>query len=100
MREATAGEDRSAPQAGATLVGRLVGPAVGGPDLSEEQLAALNSIATSGRGVDLLVGPAGAGKTMAMRALRSVWTAAHGRDSVVGLAPSAAAAQVLAEDLG
>ena len=57
-------------------------------------------IAASGRQVDLLVGPAGAGKTTAMRALTTAWITAHGKGSVVGLAPSAAAAQVLADDLG
>src|SRR4051794_2121247 len=50
--------------------------------------------------VDLLVGPAGAGKTTAMRALREAWSRQHGGGSVVGLAPSAAAAVVLAEELG
>ena len=50
--------------------------------------------------LDLLVGPAGAGKTTTMRALRSAWIAEHGQGSVVGLAPSAAAAQALADDLG
>ena len=39
-------------------------------------------------------------KTTAMRALHTAWTATHGAGSVVGLAPSAAAAQVLADDLG
>ncbi len=69
-------------------------------DLSEGQATALAQIATSGRQVDLLVGPAGAGKTTAMRALLAAWTTTHGPGSVVGLAPSAAAAQVLADDLG
>ncbi len=68
--------------------------------LAEDQLAALSAIAGSGRAVDVLVGPAGAGKTTAMSALRHAWEAAHHTGSVVGLAPSAAAAQVLAEDLG
>lgn len=68
--------------------------------LSAQQRTALDSITTSGRCLDLLVGPAGAGKTTAMRALRSVWTIEHGRGSVIGLAPSAAAAQALADDLG
>lgn len=71
-----------------------------GHHLSEGQTNALAQIATSGRQVDLLVGPAGAGKTTAMRALHIAWTAKHGSGSVVGLAPSAAAAQVLADDLG
>ena len=68
--------------------------------LADDQLAALASVADSGRVIDVLVGPAGAGKTTAMYALRRVWEVAHGAGSVVGLAPSAAAAQVLAEDLG
>lgn len=71
-----------------------------GHHLSERQAHALAQIAASGRQVDLLVGPAGAGKTTAMRALHAAWTTSHGPGSVVGLAPSAAAAQVLADDLG
>ena len=67
--------------------------------LSREQAETLARIAISGRQVDLLIGPAGAGKTTAMHALKTAWTTVHGRDSVVGLAPSAVAAQVLAEDL-
>jgi conjugative relaxase-like TrwC/TraI family protein len=68
--------------------------------LSPEQRAAIESIAVSGRQLDLLVGPAGAGKTTTMRALRHAWIAEHGQGSVIGLAPSANAAQTLAEDLG
>ncbi|MAS54083.1 MAG: conjugal transfer protein [Pimelobacter sp.] len=68
--------------------------------LSAEQSETLAGIAVSGRQVDLLVGPAGAGKTTAMHALKTAWVKAHGKGSVVGLAPSAVAAQVLAEDLG
>lgn len=71
-----------------------------GHHLSEGQATALAQIATSGRQVDLLVGPAGAGKTTAMRALHAAWITTHGPGSVVGLAPSAVAAQVLADDLG
>ena len=68
--------------------------------LSAEQASAVASIATSGHDLDLLVGPAGAGKTTAMRALRHAWGTEHGRGSVIGLAPSAVAAQALADDLG
>ena len=68
--------------------------------LSSEQTTMLARIAVTGRQLDLLVGPAGAGKTTAMHALQTVWRRGHGKDSVVGLAPSAVAAQVLAEDLG
>lgn len=68
--------------------------------LGEDQAAALAAVAVSGRMLDVLVGPAGAGKTTAMNALRRAWEAEHGAGSVVGLAPSAVATQVLAEDLG
>lgn len=68
--------------------------------LGDDQAGALASIAVSGRVVDVLVGPAGAGKTTAMSALRRAWENEHGRGSVIGLAPSAVAAQVLADDLG
>lgn len=68
--------------------------------LGEDQAAALAAIAVSGRVVDVLVGPAGAGKTTAMSALRRAWEKEHGPGAVVGLATSAVAAQVLAEDLG
>ncbi|AYF99621.1 conjugal transfer protein [Protaetiibacter intestinalis] len=68
--------------------------------LGDDQAAALTKIALSGRMVDVLVGPAGAGKTTAMSALRRAWEHEHGHGSVVGLAPSAVAAQVLADDLG
>ncbi|WP_150463014.1 MobF family relaxase [Nesterenkonia ebinurensis] len=68
--------------------------------LGADQAEALMKIAVSGRMLDVLVGPAGAGKTTAMAALRRAWEAEHGHGSVVGLAPSAVAAQVLADDLG
>lgn len=68
--------------------------------LGEDQRAALQSIATSAFSIDVLIGPAGAGKTTAMHALRLAWEHDHGRSSVVGLAPSAAAARELADDLG
>ena len=68
--------------------------------LGEDQADALVKVAVSGRAIDVLVGPAGAGKTTAMSALRRAWETEHGKGSVVGLAPSAGAAQVLAEDLG
>jgi conjugative relaxase-like TrwC/TraI family protein len=72
----------------------------GSDRVGEGQYEALARIVSSGRVVDVLVGPAGTGKTRAMSALRRVWEHTHGSGSVVGLAPSAAAAHVLAEDLG
>jgi hypothetical protein len=61
---------------------------------------AVRSIACSGRVVDVLVGPAGSGKTRALASLRTAWEREHGPGSVIGLAPSAAAADVLAASLG
>jgi hypothetical protein len=93
------GEDRGAPTVVLDVIEEVSRRKVLGHLLSEEQVAALATIAASGRQVDLLIGPAGAGKTTAMRALHAAWTNVHGKDSVVGLAPSAAAADVLAQDL-
>lgn len=93
-------DDMTAPLVGARTVEQVTASPLGGQQLTAQQAAALSSIGTSGRQVDLLVGPAGAGKTTAMRALRKSWTRDHGSASVVGLAPSAAAAQVLTDDLG
>ncbi|GAA3539060.1 MobF family relaxase [Nocardioides daeguensis] len=91
---------RGAPTADAARMGLEVGPGKDHHLLSENQTKALASVAESGRRLDVLVGPAGAGKTTAMKALQTAWIAEHGRGSVVGLAPSAVAAQVLSEDLG
>jgi conjugative relaxase-like TrwC/TraI family protein len=68
--------------------------------LGPSQIDALRAIASSGRALDVLVGPAGTGKTVTLAGLRAAWEAAHGPGSVVGLAPSAAAADVLAGELG
>jgi len=68
--------------------------------LSPDQEAAISKIGVSGKTLDLLVGPAGTGKTTTMNALRRAWEKCHGAGSVTGLAPSAAAADVLAGDLG
>ncbi len=69
-------------------------------ELASDQLAAVASISSSGRLVDVLVGPAGSGKTTALAALRHVWERQHGHGSVIGLAPSASAAANLAGALG
>ncbi len=67
---------------------------------SIDQAVAIKQIAASGRRVDVLVGPAGTGKSITMAGLRAAWEAEHGADSVLGLAPSASASEVLAEALG
>jgi hypothetical protein len=68
--------------------------------LSLDQANAVEKIATSGRVLDLLVGPAGTGKSTAMAGLRAAWEQIHGEGSVIGLAPSAVAAEVLSDELG
>lgn len=68
--------------------------------LGPDQSAAVREIASSGRVLDVLVGPAGTGKTVTLAALRTAWEGSHGPGSVRGLAPSAAAADVLAGELG
>ncbi|MGC9962096.1 MAG: MobF family relaxase [Acidimicrobiales bacterium] len=68
--------------------------------LSVDQAVAVEKIATSRRWIDVLVGPAGTGKSTTLAGLKAVWEAEHGPGSVIGLAPSAAAAAVLAGELG
>jgi hypothetical protein len=68
--------------------------------LSTDQAVAVEEVATSGRVLDVLVGPAGTGKTSSMAGLRAMWEQHHGAGSVIGLAPSAAAADALADELG
>jgi len=68
--------------------------------LSADQILAIEQIATSGRRLDVLIGPAGTGKSTTMAGLRAAWETEHGGGSVLGLAPSAAAAEVLAGELG
>jgi conjugative relaxase-like TrwC/TraI family protein len=71
-----------------------------GHPLSAGQRAAVQQIGVSGRVVDVLVGAAGTGKSTTMRGVREAWEREHGPGSVVGLAPSAAAAEVLADVVG
>ncbi|WP_232818136.1 MULTISPECIES: MobF family relaxase [Kocuria] len=84
----------------ARLVARHTSRKIRGVRLDPDQAVAISRIARSGLTLDLLVGPAGSGKTTALRALHRAWTAAPGQDSVIGLAPSAAAAEVLGGSLG
>lgn len=97
-----AARNRAAPTIGLPIIEHVARtPATrGGPVLSPDQERAVSRIAVSGRNLDVLVGPAGSGKTATMGALRRAWEHQHGAGTVVGLAPSAAAAAVLGEDLG
>lgn len=102
VRLLEAGRAVDAPAAHRATVAAMAGKVLPGRDvrLSVEQALAVEKIATSGRRVDVLVGPAGTGKSTAMAGLRSAWEREHGPGSVIGLAPSAAAAEVLADELG
>ncbi|MET3803993.1 conjugative relaxase-like TrwC/TraI family protein [Nakamurella sp. UYEF19] len=66
----------------------------------EDQAPAAIAITTSGRRIDLLLGPAGTGKTTSMAGVCAIWQAEHGPGSVVGLATSTKAATVLGDELG
>ena len=67
--------------------------------LAPDQVAVVRQVVTSGRRIDVLVGPAGSGKTTTLRGVRRAWEHTYGRGSVIGLAPSAAAAAQLANSL-
>ncbi|WP_430407193.1 AAA family ATPase (plasmid) [Janibacter sp. G349] len=68
-----------------------------GVTLNAGQSSLVREMATSSACVQLAIAPAGAGKTTAMRALSTAW--ANGGGTVLGLAPSAAAAAVLGEQI-
>jgi conjugative relaxase-like TrwC/TraI family protein len=76
----------------------LLEMAMNGTALDVGQASLVRQMCTSGARLQLAIAPAGAGKTTAMRALTLAWTQDGGQ--VVGLAPSAAAAAVLAENTG
>jgi conjugative relaxase-like TrwC/TraI family protein len=68
------------------------------PTLSGEQAAMVRSICTSGAGVEVVEGVAGAGKTFALGAARDAWTASGYR--VVGASLAARAAARLEDGSG
>ena len=69
-----------------------------GMSLNRGQADLVLALACSGRRVQLVLAPAGSGKTTAVRVLADAWRGHVG--PVIGLAPSAAAASVLAEATG
>jgi conjugative relaxase-like TrwC/TraI family protein len=93
-------EDFTAPRLGAERLRAILNHGVRDGALDASQAAAIATVASSGRRLDLLVGPAGTGKTTTLRALRTLWEGQHGPGTVVGLAPSAAAADILSNELG
>jgi conjugative relaxase-like TrwC/TraI family protein len=76
----------------------LLEMAANGTALDAGQALLVRQMCTSGARLQLAIAPAGAGKTTAMRALALAWTEDGGQ--LLGLAPSAAAAAVLAEQTG
>jgi conjugative relaxase-like TrwC/TraI family protein len=97
-----AGRQLGGPRVSTAVVADVAQANLPGRDyrLSLDQAHAVEKIATSGRVLDVLVGPAGTGKSTAMAGLRAVWEQVHGPGSVIGLAPSAVAAEVLSDELG
>lgn len=68
-----------------------------GLTLNREQAAMVRAFCQSGRVVQLGLAPAGAGKTTAMKTVAEAWQAS-GR-SIIALAPSAVAADILGQEL-
>ena len=69
-----------------------------GVELNAGQATLVREMATCGARLQLAIAPAGAGKTTAMRALTAAWEESGG--TVLGLAPSAAAAAALRTQAG
>jgi len=75
-----------------------------GVTLNTAQAHLVHQMATSGGRLQLAIAPAGSGKTTAMAALTAAWTGPTRDDgekgTVLGLAPSAAAAAILGQETG
>jgi conjugative relaxase-like TrwC/TraI family protein len=83
----------------AEIIERVIaGHAAAGTPLDSAQAAAVRRFVGEDRGLDVLEGPAGSGKSRTMRAVIDAWQAT-GRP-VLGLALSQQAARVLAEEAG
>ena len=89
---------RDGPSTAPSSILPLLEMAANGTALDAGQASLVRQMCTSGARLQLAIAPAGAGKTTAMRALTLAWTEDGGQ--VIGLAPSAAAAAVLAEQTG
>jgi ATP-dependent exoDNAse (exonuclease V) alpha subunit len=99
LRLLTAAGQRGGASVDPTVVDlALLEMAANGTALDAGQAALVRQMCTSGARLQLAIAPAGAGKTTAMRAITLAWTQDGGQ--VLGLAPSAAAAAVLAEQTG
>jgi ATP-dependent exoDNAse (exonuclease V) alpha subunit len=75
----------------------LVEATANGLALNAGQAALVREMATSGARLQLAIAPAGTGKTTALQVLAAAWR--HGGGTIIGLAPSAAAAAVLRDQI-
>lgn len=82
----------------AVVPDRVVEATTTGAGLSVDQQAAVRRMLTSGAGVEIVVGPAGAGKTAALRVAHAAWSAAG--VEVHGVALAAIAARTLQAGTG
>ncbi|MFI9031139.1 MobF family relaxase [Streptomyces sp. NPDC053560] len=82
---------------GPALPQHLVEDVIARRGLKGKQAEFVRSAATSGRMADLLIGPAGAGKSYTLAGLTEAWEA-HNGGRVLGLASGQRAAEVLAEE--
>ena len=94
---ASAAAARDADHAG-LVPAAAVDAAIGGRGLSDEQTALVRALTGSGRGVEVVVGKAGTGKTYTLDAARQAWQTAGIR--VVGVALAARAALELQHSAG
>ena len=76
----------------------LVEAAANGLVLDAGQATMVQTLATNPRRVQLVIAPAGAGKTTALKVLADTWTGGGGH--ILGLAPSATAAHQLQQTTG
>jgi DNA primase catalytic core len=94
---ATAGRRDGSTVTTAAVDVALLEATANGVSLNAGQIALVRDMSTSGARLQLAIAPAGTGKTTAMRALATAWR--QGGGTVIGLAPTAAAAAVLRDQL-
>lgn len=94
LRRAAAGVGRH--RVSAAAAGRFLDQHY--PSLGADQRQAVIGMAAAGSGVAQMIGPAGTGKSYAVKAYAHMWRELSGGGRVIGLAPSSRAAQVLQDE--
>ncbi|WP_410597832.1 MobF family relaxase [Amycolatopsis sp. lyj-23] len=79
------------------LRARVTSIKINGKDIGSDQVEAIMAIVSSGRAGDVLIGPAGAGKSTVVGVVSQVWEQEFG-GRVLGLATSQRATQILTEE--